>query len=134
MKVIDIVRLNKEERIDLQLKFSLLAEEQKRQFVSFEEYLKKNENQTLNILHILKSNYKWSDLSEAIEFHRIYNLVRDTKKDKVELDRDQLPVVLKVFKDFVGNGVVFGDIADKFIEIYLTFENAKEKNENSGNN
>ena len=117
MHRIKVIRLNKNERQAIIKEHSKVENPAS----SIDDIIESNENQTLAVLRQLKGLYKWNDIEEMVDFVSILKKF-ETKLDFIELGKEQLDLVQKVFKFAVKSEKVSGFALEKVVETYLSFK------------
>lgn len=85
------------------------------------DLLSENENQTLVVLRNLKGVYSWDDIEDMVNYVSILKKVEQAVEE-VEYTKEEIKLVIKVFKGAAKSKKLNGLALEKVVSIYEPFK------------
>jgi len=126
MKTIKIIRLNDEEKKEIELSYNQVENPK----IELDEIIAKNDNQTYIVLKIIGNNRdKWKNILDMTLYNDVVNKIGECDDDFINLSKNEITIIKKVMKEEVENKKT-GINIDKLSNVYMSFVNEnKYKND-----
>lgn len=126
MKKIKIIRLNDEEKKEIELSYNQVENPK----IELDEIIAKNDNQTYIVLKIIGNNRdKWKNILDMTLYNDVVNKIGECDDDFINLSKNEITIIKKVMKEEVENKKT-GINIDKLSSVYMSFVNEnKYKND-----
>lgn len=126
MKKIKIIRLNDEEKKEIELSYNQVENPK----IELDEIIAKNDNQTYIVLKIIGNNRdKWKNILDMTLYNDVVNKIGECDDDFINLSKNEITIIKKVMKEEVENKKT-GINIDKLSNVYMSFVNEnKYKND-----
>jgi len=126
MKTIKIIRLNDEEKKEIELSYNQVENPK----IELDEIIAKNDNQTYIVLKIIGNNRdKWKNILDMTLYNDVVNKIGKCDDDFINLSINEITIIKKVMKEEVENKKT-GINIDKLSSVYMSFVNEnKYKND-----
>lgn len=126
MKTIKIIRLNDEEKKEIELSYNQVENPK----IELDEIIAKNDNQTYIVLKIIGNNRdKWKNILDMTLYNDVVNKIGECDDDFINLSINEITIIKKVMKEEVENKKT-GINIDKLSSVYMSFVNEnKYKND-----
>lgn len=126
MKTIKIIRLNDEEKKEIELSYNQVENPK----IELDEIIAKNDNQTYIVLKIIGNNRdKWKNILDMTLYNDVVNKIGECDDDFINLSINEITIIKKVMKEEVENKKT-GINIDKLSNVYMSFVNEnKYKND-----
>lgn len=126
MKKVYLKKLTKDERNKLLRAYEKLSENSKMIVGDVEEYLKNNDNQTLQAITAIINSQPWGVDEKAQDIIELKNIVKKAKEDFVYLEDRHVNIFLEAAK----TARIKGEGIEAVLEVSEQFKKAEEYNPN----